>query len=156
MASREALDDWYRRRDPKSWGPAQAATLRSQTYLGPNGRLAWQLPDAIEAEFLKTAAKGADFSGIRAPTLAIWANQTKSLVEGMQSFGYPASAVELGRKWATEVDVKVKQSGVEALKRSVRNATIVEMEAPHVLYWYNPTGVIQLMNRFLDRSSSAK
>ncbi|MEO8450160.1 MAG: alpha/beta hydrolase [Gemmatimonadota bacterium] len=150
LASREALEDWYRRRDPTTWGAAQAATLRSQTYLGKDGRMAWQLSAAMSAQLPKLNAKPAAFSGIRAPVLALWAKQAEPAAASMKAFGYSASDIELWRKWAAEVDVPNKQRGIEQLKRAVPNATVVEMRAPHTLHWYNPTEVIRLMNRFLS------
>lgn len=154
LASHEALESWFRRRDAASWGPAQAATLRSQTYLGQDGRLAWQLPDVMGPQLIKFIAKPADFSGIRQPTLAVWARQAEPAARAMKAFGYSATDIERWRKWAAEIDVPNKLRGIELLKKSVPHATVVDMEAPHTLHWYNPSGVIELMNRFLSRLST--
>jgi pimeloyl-ACP methyl ester carboxylesterase len=153
--SRAGLEAWYRRRDPRTAGPAQLANLRSQTVLGPDGRIGWQLSNELQAQFLKLAGKGADFSGVKVPTLVLWANQTEPLTGSMKSFGYPAADVEIMRNWAEEVDNKHKRDGIAALRRYVPDATVIEMNGPHTLHWSDPTTVVDHMNRFLNRLGKA-
>jgi pimeloyl-ACP methyl ester carboxylesterase len=150
LRSRESLEAWYRRRDPSTWGPAQQANLRSQTYLMPDGRLGWQLPASYGGHLAAIRERAAEFSAISVPSLALWANQGEPVARSLEAAGYSAPDVAQFRKWAAETDVKVKQAGVEALKRAVPTATIVEMEAMHVIHWYDPAAVIREMNRFLD------
>jgi pimeloyl-ACP methyl ester carboxylesterase len=150
LASRAALEAWHRWRDPSTWGPVQAATLRSQTYLAADGRVAWQLPLTLGRHLGWMATTGTDYSAITVPTLAIWAKQGEPTARAMEATDYSAEDIALVRKWMAEVDVPVKQSGIEALKRAKASVTVVEMEAPHVLHWADPPRVVREMNRFLD------
>jgi hypothetical protein len=99
--------------------------------------------------------KGAAYSGIRAstPTLVIWANQAEPAAGNMKSYGFSDSEVESVKAWVAAVDVKAKQRGVAALTKAVPGATIVEMEAPHTLFWAKPDEVVRLMKAFLEARS---
>jgi pimeloyl-ACP methyl ester carboxylesterase len=152
LGSRAAVAAWTRRRDPKGWGPAQAADLDARTYLGPDGRIRWQLPDEMGPGLVKLISVPADFAKIHVPTLAIWANQTEPGATAMRQFGVPSDAVEAFRKWATEVDVANKRAGLAALEKAVPNAKVVPIQAPHTLIWYDPEQVIAAMNGFLNQS----
>jgi pimeloyl-ACP methyl ester carboxylesterase len=151
MNSRQALEDWYRRRDPSTWNAAQEATLRSQTYLKSDGHLGWQMPDELNRRISTLAGVPAAYSEIKVPTLVLWANQTEPGAKSMTDFGFSAADVATWREWASVIDVRNKKHGIEALQKYVPDATIVEVPAPHTLHWYAPAPVIELMNGFLNR-----
>jgi len=148
--AREALEAWYRWRDPSTWGAAQQATLRSQTYLMPDGRVGWQLPESFGRHLAAIRGRAAEFSAISVPTLALWANQAEPVTTTMLAAGYSEADASVFRKWAAEVDVPVKRAGIAALLRAVPTATIVEMKAMHVIHWSDPEAVVGHTNRFLD------
>lgn len=149
LRSREALDNWSRKLMPQVAGPVQTALLLSQTYVGPNGRIFWQLPAHAGEQLSETTLKGTEYVGLRAPALAIWANMSGTFDVGMKSLGYSASDIEYMRKWTSTTDVANKQRGIAALKKAVPNASIVEMSGPHALHMHDPAKVIRLINDFL-------
>ena len=151
FASREALEAWYRWRDPETWRPVVAATLRSQTLLTSDGRVAWQLPIADLAKELGwMATTGTDYSAIRVPALAIWANMLEPGTRSLARAGYPAEDVEAFRTWVIEADQVVKRAGIDALKQSAGPVTVVELSAMHAVHWFDPDRVVVEMNRFFD------
>lgn len=151
FASYAAMDAWYRWRDPETWGPVAAATLRSQTCLTEQGRLAWRLPLADLASQLGwMATAGTDYSAVQAPALAIWTSMLEPAYRALEIAGYPAEDLALFRRWVTECDLVVKRAGLDSLRRAAAPVTVVEMVAPHLLHWYDPARVIREMSRFLD------
>ena len=81
-----------------------------------------------------------------------WANQTEPGAAAMRQVGVPSDAIEAFHKWATDVDVAKKRAGLDVLAKAVPNATVVPIEAPHTLVWYDPERVIAAMNSFLNQS----
>lgn len=152
LASYRALDAWYRWRDPETWGPVAAATLRSQTFLTAEGRLEWQLPLAQLAKQLGwMATTGTDYAAIRVPTLAIWANMLEPATRAMKAAGYGPDDVATFRGWVVDGDQVTKKSGLAALRRAKAPVTIIGLSAPHLLHWYDPVRIIREMNGFLNR-----
>lgn len=150
FGSYAALEAWYRWRDPETWGPVAAVTLRAQTHLAADGRLAWQLPLAELGKQLGwMATTGTDYAAIKVPVLAVWARMLEPALRAMRATGYSAEDQALFRRWVTEVDVPVKQSGLAALRRAAGPVTVVELESPHLLTWYDPVRIIAEMDRFL-------
>lgn len=155
FASHATLDAWYRWRGPETWSPVAAATLRSQTHLSAQGRLAWQLPLAELGEQLEwMATKGTDYSAIRVPVPAIWTDMLEPASRAMMAAGHSAADLAMFRRWVVETGLMVKQSGLASLHQSSAPVTVVELEAPHLVHWYDPVRVISETNRFLSHLGS--
>jgi pimeloyl-ACP methyl ester carboxylesterase len=149
--SREALETWFRASDPSTWNQAQQATLRSQTLLLPDGRVGWQLPESFGRHLASIRDRAAEFSAIAVPTLVLWANQGEPVARSLLAAGHSSAQADAFRKWAAEVDVPIKRAGIAAVLRAVPAATIVEMNAKHVIHWSDPAAVVRHMNEFLDK-----
>ena len=150
-ASRQALEEYHRRRYPNQWGQPLLVHLRSKAYITANGTVAWQLPLTGEpfGQLVQTLLTGTDYSGIQAPVLAIWANQTEPETENLLASGYSEADVARFREWASITEAQNKQRGLELLRQSVAGAVVVEVQAPHEMVWYAPEEVIRIMNEFL-------
>jgi pimeloyl-ACP methyl ester carboxylesterase len=131
--SRQAFEEWWGKRLPKVSGRILAPILRSQTYVKANGHVEWQISPDIYQQFWQTLLKGTEYSAIRAPTLAIWANQTTSEVDDMKASGYSDADIETMRTWASTANIGWKQRGIEKLRTAVPNAKVVDIQATHVL-----------------------
>lgn len=156
FASRGTFEDWFRRRYPNQWGQPFLVHLRSKTYITEDGGVAWQLSGEPLGQLFQTMWAGTDYSGIQAPVLAVWANQTEPEVQNMLSYGYPEADIERLREWASTTEVEIKRRGLDLLKRSVPGAVIVEMQAPHELMWYAPDRVVRVIDDFLGRQRTRR
>jgi pimeloyl-ACP methyl ester carboxylesterase len=150
FVSRAALEAWFRTRDPGTWGRVAEATLRAQTHLTADGRVAFQLPLDLGRELAWMTTTGTDYSAVTAPSLAVYTDQADYIAEGMKAAGYPAADQATARKWGREGDLAVKRSGIASLRRARAPVTVVGMAGPHLIHWYDPAAIVQMMNRFLD------
>jgi len=126
----------------------------SQLYSDESGRYRWRIPvpSPLLTRFLslKSTWSPADYVGIEVPVLVIRAAQARYIAGNLRARGFPQDSIDLGIKWARDVDDAQKIRTIDALLDAVPDAVSVVLDSTsHALVLDRPEVVVELIQDFL-------